>query len=116
MNKDNLISCGKHDNLPCSILCMHLMVDPTLEWIPIEQEESSQYYDYICPECDKDYERMMDQHDITKLRIACVNCVDDIRRVFDKNYEATSESDAKTMRNLPVQRKIPVRESERDAD
>jgi len=116
MSERKTISCGKHTNRPFSVICIHLMKDPTLEWVPMIQNDESEYYDYLCPECTEDYERIVDKHDLSKLRVACVNCVDEIRRVFDKNYEASSESDATTMPNLPIQRQLPIRESERDAD
>jgi len=115
MSEQHTIQCGKHKGRPSSIVCIHLFKDPTLEWVPMIQNEESQYYDYLCPECTDDYDRMIKEMDVTKLKIACVNCVDAIRRVFDKNYEAAS-SDAQTVQDLPFQRQIPIRESKRDAD
>lgn len=112
----NTITCGKHKDLPFSILCVHLMEDPTLEWIRVMQDEESKLYDYMCPACAADIDRMLAETDISKMRIACVNCVDDIRRVFDKNYEETVKSDAKAVQDLPVQRKLSLREPNRDAD
>lgn len=83
-DKTDLIEC-RHGWGPWSIVCVHLFHDPTLEWVQIDQDDSKRV-DYLCPSCAERFEQIMEECDITDMRPACLTCIDDIRKVFDKNY------------------------------
>jgi hypothetical protein len=56
------------------------------EWIPIPQEEGD-LNDWLCPECNEDFDRIMKEKDFINIRPACIKCIDTVRKVFDPNYE-----------------------------
>lgn len=86
---------GKQIKAPWSIVCIHLIEGTANEWIPSpqsrEQDPKGEIYDWLCAACDADFDRMMDEHDLTTLRPICVYCVEDIRAAFDPQYFPTLE-------------------------
>ena len=80
------IKCGKHGEWkPWSIVCIHLLEGRAHEWISVPQEDRSDQYDWFCPECIKDLDRMAGERDISQWRPVCMDCVKLIRTVSDRN-------------------------------
>jgi hypothetical protein len=97
--KTDYIKC-KHGKRRWSIVCMHLLDGSSMEWIPIPQLNSRRKLnDWVCPECDRQFEKMMQAGDISKLRPICVDCVETIRRVFDKNYKPINQKETMKREN-----------------
>lgn len=80
-----LIKC-KHGWRPWSIVCVHLLNASSMEWIPLPQNDSEDN-DWLCPACLANWEKITKEHRLDDIRAICVDCVGEIRRVFDPNYE-----------------------------
>lgn len=82
------IKCGKHQKRRWQIVCIHLFKDPCQEWLPLPQNEKvGALDDYLCHKCMDTLIKTEDEWSIFKdIRPCCVNCVDEVRKVFDKNY------------------------------
>jgi hypothetical protein len=85
-----LIKC-KHGWRPWSIVCVHLLDANSMEWIPLPQDQGSKYNDWLCPECYRNWEKIVKDHNLEDIRPICVDCVETIRRVFDPKYEGGSD-------------------------
>lgn len=86
------IRCGKHGGLKrWSIVCIHLIEGTANNWIPIPQntEMNRDGYDWLCAVCEADFDRMMEERDLTMLRPICIDCVKNIRAAFDPKYFPT---------------------------
>jgi hypothetical protein len=85
MNEDiDLIQC-KHGKLPWRIVCVHLINGSSTEWIPIVYSDSD-FNDWACPECEKQWDEFMEKTKLDYVAPVCIRCIDDIRCVFDRNY------------------------------
>lgn len=80
-----LIKC-KHGWRPWSIVCVHLLDASSMEWISLPQEDCADK-DWLCPVCLANWEKIVEEHNLDDIRPICVDCVGEIRRVFDRNYE-----------------------------
>lgn len=87
-NKDvRYIQCGKHgEKRRWSIVCIHLLKADSKTWIPIPTQDAD-LNDWVCPKCDERWNEFMKTGNIDDLRPICVNCVDQIRFLMDRNYK-----------------------------
>jgi hypothetical protein len=85
----NLIKC-KHGWRPWSIVCLHLMYGISRDWNPLPQEDRSGN-DWLCFDCLANWEKIVKEHNLDDIRPVCVDCVKQIRRKFDFNYEGGAD-------------------------
>lgn len=78
------IKC-KHGWRPWSIVCVHLIYGTHTEWIPLPQKKGSKYKDWLCPECLANWEKITKERQLEDIRPICVDCVETMRRVLDRN-------------------------------
>jgi hypothetical protein len=85
-----LIECGNHQWAPWSVVCTHLLTGTSKNWVSIESEHPEVDFDWLCPDCFKEFNREYDEqidHKITYLRPVCIHCVKKLRRIHDKNWD-----------------------------
>jgi len=85
------IKCGKHDSLRrWSIVCIHLLNASSTDWNALPQEDpldTKPLNDWLCNQCINNVEDIVVHHKLDDVQPICVKCVEDIRRVFDRNYD-----------------------------
>jgi hypothetical protein len=69
---------------------VHLLDGSSTDWIPLKTPDGLGT-DWLCPECDRNWEKIVTEHNLESLRPVCVDCVREIRCVFDRNYEGDHE-------------------------
>jgi len=87
----NLIECSDHKLAPWSVVCIHLIIGKSKEWVPIESENPEVDFDWTCPDCVPD--TRSETMSIENFRPVCIHCVRFLRNKFDLNFEKDTEYD-----------------------
>jgi hypothetical protein len=89
------LMCSNHgindEKLPWSIVCIHLLMGPPQPWLAIYSYDKPEMGleripDFVCPSCNEDWERIMEEVDLTHLRPVCIKCLHKKRLNLDTNY------------------------------
>jgi hypothetical protein len=65
-----LVECRDHKLAPGVVVCRHLLNGQSREWCPVGGE-SPECYDWLCPECGKDFPDI----GVEDLHTVCVHCI-----------------------------------------
>lgn len=93
------LECTKHGVkrwLPWSIVCTHLLNVESKEWVPLPQNGKMKGFDYFCPNCIREMDRIVNDRYLDNLRPICSECVKTIRRVFDPLYKEENNDGKRT--------------------
>lgn len=80
------IICGDHKKRRWSIVCVHLVTGTSRMWNSVEGSEGDGVMDWLCPECLREFDRIVRARDLTNLRPICVECVKKLRTNYDPGY------------------------------
>jgi hypothetical protein len=100
----NFVTCSRHHGrkIEACIVCIHLLEFKSREWIPLKYSDSD-IPDWYCPECYRRYEQIVANMEYHLVRPCCVECIDAVRFLSDKNYR--KETNGTSKRKVSNQRK-----------
>lgn len=86
-----LIKCKAHDGreqqLPWSIVCVHLITGRSLKWIPLQVDGRKDKPDWVCPYCEEHFDEIMERRMFQYVKPICVRCIHTLRLKYDPNYK-----------------------------